>query len=197
MIQRCTNPKNDNYPNYGGRGITVCSRWLEFKNFIEDLWESYLKHVKKFGIENTTLGRQAVDGNYELSNVTWETLAQQGKSQRCSIRSKDKKLHKIWKARLQGEIYYMLHKVEKLDTYHPLIGCTVGELREHIAKQFIDGMTWNNHGIYTKGNTKVWHIDHIIPCYKFDLTKKKDRLVCFNIKNLRPWWAIDNFSKIR
>ena len=45
MKQRCFNPKNDSYPDYGGRGITVCSRWLEFKNFIEDLWESYLKHV--------------------------------------------------------------------------------------------------------------------------------------------------------
>ena len=91
----------------------------------------------------------------------------------------------------------MLFKAKILTIYHPRIGCTVGELREHIARQFLPGMTWDNHGIYTRTNINVWHIDHIIPCYKFDLVKKADRLVCFNYKNLRPWWAIDNFSKIR
>jgi len=35
MKDRCTNPQNKNYKNYGGRGIQVCSEWLEsFENFL-------------------------------------------------------------------------------------------------------------------------------------------------------------------
>ena len=39
MIQRCTNPRNPTYKYYGGRGITVCDRWLEFENFLADMGE--------------------------------------------------------------------------------------------------------------------------------------------------------------
>lgn len=43
MGQRCTNPKNPAYKNYGGRGITICERWLDknngFINFLEDMGE--------------------------------------------------------------------------------------------------------------------------------------------------------------
>lgn len=39
MIARCTNPNINGYKNYGGRGITVCKRWLEFENFLKDMGE--------------------------------------------------------------------------------------------------------------------------------------------------------------
>ena len=39
MIQRCTNPRNPTHKYYGGRGITVCDRWLEFENFLADMGE--------------------------------------------------------------------------------------------------------------------------------------------------------------
>lgn len=37
MRNRCTNPKNRAYANYGGRGITVCSEWSDFARFVEDM----------------------------------------------------------------------------------------------------------------------------------------------------------------
>ena len=40
-----------------------------------------------------------------------------------------------------------------------------------------------------------WHIDHIIPCAFFDLTKASHQRVCFNWQNLQPLWAKDNLSK--
>ena len=52
-------------------------------------------------------------------------------------------------------------------------------------------MSWDNHGF---GDDK-WHIDHIIPCSNFDLTKKEEQKKCFNYKNLQPLWQKDNLSK--
>lgn len=70
-----------------------------------------------------------------------------------------------------------------------VLGCTLDELKVHIEKQFKDGMTWDNYGV------KGWHIDHIIPCKHFDLTKEEERRKCFHYTNLQPLWWIDNISK--
>ena len=69
------------------------------------------------------------------------------------------------------------------------LGCTVEELKTHIENQFEDGMTWEN---WTRDG---WHLDHIIPCSSFDLTKKKEQEKCFHYTNLQPLWAEDNMSK--
>jgi len=68
-----------------------------------------------------------------------------------------------------------------------MTGCTPLQLRQHIESQFVKGMTWDNHG--------RWHIDHIMPCSAFDLTKPEQVKICFNWQNLRPIWANQNRSK--
>lgn len=76
MIQRCTNPKNVDYPNYGGRGITVCPEWRKFAAFLADMGE------KPAGL---TIDRTDNDGNYEPGNCRWATRLQQSHNRRCSI----------------------------------------------------------------------------------------------------------------
>lgn len=68
MMQRCFNKKNNEYHNYGGRGITVCERWKTFQNFFNDVG-----HPK----EGLTLDRIDNDENYEPSNVRWATRGEQ------------------------------------------------------------------------------------------------------------------------
>ena len=70
-----------------------------------------------------------------------------------------------------------------------LLGCTVEELKTHIENQFEDGMTWEN---WTRDG---WHLDHIVPCSSFDLTKNEEQEKCFHYTNLQPLWAEDNLSK--
>ena len=69
-----------------------------------------------------------------------------------------------------------------------LVGCTVDELRRYIERQFKHGMSWANYG-------RVWHIDHIIPCAKFDLTAEREQRLCFHYLNLQPLRVEENLRK--
>jgi len=59
--------------------------------------------------------------------------------------------------------------------------------KKHLEKLFKPRMTWKNHG--------KWHIDHIIPCSSFDLTKASEQRECFHYTNLQPLWASENLAK--
>lgn len=71
------------------------------------------------------------------------------------------------------------------------LGCSVDFFKQYLESKFQQGMSWENHG---RGDDK-WHIDHIIPCSAFDLTKKEEQLKCFNYKNCQPLWQKDNLVK--
>ena len=68
-----------------------------------------------------------------------------------------------------------------------IIGCSLNDLKKHLQKKFKKNMSWNNYG--------KWHVDHIVPCSKFDLTDVKQQRICFNYKNLQPLWARENIIK--
>ena len=70
-----------------------------------------------------------------------------------------------------------------------LLGCTVSFFMKHIESQWKEGMTWDNYGY------RGWHIDHIIPCSAFDLTKEEEQKKCFHYTNQQPLWAEENMKK--
>ncbi len=82
MINRCLNKKISNYKRYGGRGIKVCNRWLEFENFRDDMYKSYLEHIEEFNKENTTIDRINNEGNYRKNNCKWATMQEQSNNRR-------------------------------------------------------------------------------------------------------------------
>jgi hypothetical protein len=74
---RCTNPNNSAYHNYGGRGITVCNRWLDsFENFYEDMGNC----PKGFSIE-----RINNDEGYNKSNCIWASSKTQSMNRRSNF----------------------------------------------------------------------------------------------------------------
>ena len=73
MKARCLNPNNPRFKDWGGRGIEVCKRWMDFVNFLEDMGE------KPKGL---TLDRVNNNGNYEPGNCRWTTRKEQRQNRR-------------------------------------------------------------------------------------------------------------------
>lgn len=75
MIQRCHNPSNKAYADYGGRGITVCDRWRNScQSFLDDMGPRPSAAHSVDRIDN--------DGNYEPKNCRWATATEQNRNNR-------------------------------------------------------------------------------------------------------------------
>lgn len=73
MIHRCINPKNKQYKDYGGRGITVCDRWRTYENFLADVGPRP---------PGKSIDRIDNDAGYSPGNVRWATKTMQANNQR-------------------------------------------------------------------------------------------------------------------
>ncbi len=86
MKDRCLNKNCKDYHLYGGIGIKICDRWLNFDGFYEDMGD---RPTREHSID-----RMNTRGNYEKSNCRWATPREQARNRRTS---------KIW--HIKGKIF--------------------------------------------------------------------------------------------
>lgn len=102
MIQRCRNPNNHAYPEYGAKGIAFQESWSSFENFLEDM-----------GLrpEGTSLNRINGAKIYSKETCEWATLAVQAYDQKKRVTNKSGKTGVAWDKRLsKWEAYISVEK---------------------------------------------------------------------------------------
>lgn len=103
MKQRCYNPNEINFKYYGGKGITVCDRWLEsYKNFKEDMEQGYTNDMQ--------IDRIDPDKGYCKDNCRWATRQQNQQNRSANLNKKSGSKYKgicKKKNRFQASIKYL------------------------------------------------------------------------------------------
>lgn len=94
------------------------------------------------------------------------------------------RLRKSLRSRLKN---YLKGKLRN-DQLAQYLGCSYEELRRHLEQKFKPGMTWSNQG-------KFWHVDHIVPLARLDLTTEEGLRTGLHFSNLQPMTAENNKKK--
>jgi hypothetical protein len=160
--------------------------------------ESHERHAKNMESEEYRKKQVQKSKNWVKANRSKVNAYARKRTKKPEIREK---IRNAWNKRYHTDIQFKLadrfrkrfkkvmkekSKSEKTLSY---LGCSTEKFKEHMESQFTEGMNWNNHGF------TGWHIDHIIPCSSFDLTKEEDIRKCFHYTNLQPLWGTQNMQK--
>lgn len=129
-------------------------------------------------------------GNHQMCSHKCHLKNNRNK-RRIKERGKKRPPHQRIKHRLSGRLRELLRRKgqQKKNAISSYMGCTPMEMLRHVESQFTKGMTWETYGVFG------WHLDHIIPCERFDLTNEDHCRVCFNWRNIRPLWGEDNWNR--
>ena len=124
MIRRCHSKDDNNYKDYGGRGITVCDRWKDIKTFVSDMSSSH-----KNGL---TLDRIDNEGNYCKENCRWIAVKEQNRNMRTNhlitYRGKTKCLGE-WSEILGMNRYTILYRIRNWSNVNDVFEKPVNTLK--------------------------------------------------------------------
>ncbi|QMV32798.1 hypothetical protein 2A_00046 [Ralstonia phage Darius] len=120
MHDRCRNPNDERYAEYGGRGIRVCERWASFENFLADMGERPA---------GKSIDREDTNDNYNPGNCRWATAIEQTRNRRVSILVDwwGERLTLKEACRIVGEDYQRARRRVKVSGWSP-INALAGEL---------------------------------------------------------------------
>lgn len=159
-----------------------------------------IKSLCDFSISNHGVYPNCHDCRKAKSRETLKKFRGTGRNKAIQERYKNSDKYKEYKKRKWNDPQYKLRESlrnrtrlalqgqKKSKKTEQLVGITFNDLKKYLESKFKKGMTWDNYG-------KYWHVDHIIPCAAFDLSKPEEQQKCFHYSNLQPLEAKKNFSK--
>lgn len=117
IVQRCCNKNNPEYPNYGGRGITICDEYrYDFLRFFTDIGNR--------PSENFSIGRIDNEKGYEIGNIQWETSEEQTNNRRITLKVDGKNISCNALSKKLGIDRETIRRMANL-------GCTMNELERY------------------------------------------------------------------
>lgn len=142
--QRCENPKAQYYKNYGGRGISICQEWEDFKNFKE--WALEAGYDENAPKGECTIDRIDVDGNYCPENCRWITAQEQNLNKTNTIM-----------ATYHGETKPVLVWAEELGIPYPTLIDRIKQ-QDLTEEEIFSTQKYRNYKKYTfRGETHTLH----------------------------------------
>lgn len=174
---------------------------LQRKGYYQMNKEKYAERHKKYWSDE-----EKRNNKREISKLSYKKnkakIQERHKNnrQRPEVKERLREKHKIRKAtdivynikiRLRHRLRVKLKELGKGNYKYRsslmLLGCDMQFFKSYIESKFTEGMSWER--------LSEIHIDHIMPCAKFDLTKIEEQKKCFHYTNLQPLWEHDNLSK--
>ena len=182
--KKCNNKRSVEYRKNNPEKVLEITRNWTAKN---PEWV-YNRH-KKWRDENRELAneikRDWLNKNPEKRKQYRENYKQRKREQRKERRNTDPIFNLTNRMRGRLRKYLIILNISKKNKTFEIVGCSPQFLKEHLEKQFIDGMTWENRS--------EWHIDHRIPLSSAKTEEELYKLCHYT--NLQPLWAEENLKK--
>jgi hypothetical protein len=179
--------------HYNEYGASFCAKHLNINNRRVRIKASRLGIINKIKNSKTKVCKGCWKIK-SLNDFSPHRIAKFGKQSKCkqcrakweSLRKKTDKTYRLIHS-IRNRIRIAIKKNVKSSSSFNLLGCDINFLKQYLASQFKQDMSWDNYG--------KWHIDHIKPCHLFNLSIPEEQQKCFHYSNLQPLWAKDNLSK--
>lgn len=140
--------------------------------------EKYKQQTKKYYLKTKDIQAEKkkkwISENREKYNSYWTNRKKNDEVFKLVMGMRSR----IWK-------YSTLLNITKKNKTFEIVGCSPQELKEHLEKQFVAGMNWENR--------TEWHIDHIVPLSSAKTEEELYKLCHYT--NLQPLWAEENLKK--
>lgn len=160
------------------------------KEYAEKNKDKKIEYNKKYHSLNTSIEKRKQRDLKNRDKIIENDRKRWPEKQKRLKENPENKIKQALRARLNKFVSGKHKTAHTMD----LLGCDFSFFKKHIESLFYvreDGteMNWENYGF------NGWHLDHIIPCSFFKLSKPEQQKLCFHYSNIQPLWAEHNLSK--